>query len=55
MKEVKWEYKSERQPLYYQVLSNTGELLFKDACYAICNSFICVNMLQGVRPKPVYE
>lgn len=55
MKEIKWEYKAERQPLYYVVLSHTGELLFKHECRATCNSFICKNMIQGVRPKPVYE
>lgn len=55
MKEVKHTYRGNETPLYYQVLSPSGELLFKDACYAICNSFICTNMIQGVRPKPVWK
>jgi hypothetical protein len=55
MKEVKYQYDAKPAPLYYEVLSCTGELLFKDECYAICNSFIIVNQIKGVRPKPVYE
>lgn len=36
---------------YYQVIYQ-GEVVFWHECYSICNSYICRNMLQGVRPKP---
>ena len=39
--------------LYYQVVYQ-GEVVFWNQSRAICNSYICRNMLQGVRPTPVY-
>lgn len=40
------------ETLYYEVVYH-GKVVFTDECYAICNSYICRNMLQGVRPKGV--
>lgn len=53
MKPITYTYKSEETPLYYEV-EYRGEIVFKDPCYSICNSYIFINQLMGTRPKPVY-
>lgn len=54
MKEIFPEPKQKPPVLSYQVVYQ-GEIVFEDPCYAICNSHICKNMLQGVRPTPIYH
>lgn len=43
-----------RKILHYEVIVN-GTVDFWNESRAICNSYICKNMIQGVRPTPVYE
>lgn len=43
----------ERAISHYEVVVN-GVVVFSSEVRAICNSHICSNMIQGVRPTEVY-